>query len=91
MADDTTAAHAVAGIAMSASLMEALLKRGVIEQTDVDAILKDAASYVDALCADGGLKVEREARRLLTQIGKVEHEVAATEAPPIPIVEPAKP
>lgn len=90
MADDTAAAHAMAGLAASASLMEALVKRGLIEQTDVDTIIKDAASYVDALCADCGLKVEREARRLLALIGKVEHEAAETEAPPIPIVDPAK-
>ncbi len=91
MADDKSAAQALASIAMSASLMEALLKRGVIQQEDVGPIIRDAASYVAAFCTDCGPEVEREARRLLTLIGKAEQDVAASEPAPIPIVDPAEP
>jgi hypothetical protein len=90
MADETSAAQGLAGLAVSASLMEALLKRGIIEQADADTIIRDASSYVAAFSTDCGPQVEREAQRLLTLIGKAEQEVAATEAPPIPVVDPAK-
>jgi hypothetical protein len=89
MADEAAAAQALASLAIAASLMEALLKRGVIEQADVDPIIRDAASYVAAFCTDCGPKAEREAQRLLTQIGKAGHNVAVTEAAPIPVVDPA--
>ncbi len=89
MADAIPAAQALAGLAMSASLVEALLKRGVLEQSDVDPIIRDAASYVTAFCTDCGPEVEREALRLLALIGKTERDVAASEAPPIPVVDPA--
>jgi len=89
MADQTSAAHALAGLAISASLMEALLKRGVIEQADVDPIIGDAASYVAAFCIDCGPEVERDARRLLTLLGKAERDVAGPEPTPVPVVDPA--
>ena len=89
MADETSAAQGLAGLAVSASLMEALLKRGIIEQADADTIIRDAASYVAAFSTDCGPEVEREAQRLLTLIGKAEQEVAATEGPPMPVVDPA--
>lgn len=89
MADDTSAAQALAGVAMSASLMEALLKRGVIEKADVEPIIRDAASYVAAFCTECSPEVEREARRLLTLIGKADQDVAPAEPAPIPIVDPA--
>ena len=61
--------------------MEALLKRGVIEEADVDTIVRDAASYAAALCVEAAPEVEREALRLLALIKKAEQKVAATEAP----------
>jgi hypothetical protein len=89
MAVPTPAAEALAGLAMSASLMEALLKRGVIEQQDVDPIIRDAASYVAAFCTDCGAEVEREALRLLALIGKTGRDVLPPETSPIPVVDPA--
>jgi hypothetical protein len=89
MAVEAPNAQALAGLAMSASLMEALLKRGVIQQTDVDPIIHDAASYVAALCTECEAEVEREALRLLDLIGKTERDVAPVEPGPIPVVDPA--
>ena len=89
MAVETPAAQALAGLALSASLMETLVRRGVIEQAEVDSIVRDAASYVAAFCTDCGAEVEREALRLLAQIGKTGRDVTPDEAPPIPIVDPA--
>ncbi len=89
MADETPAAQALAGLAMSASLMEALLKRGVIEQADAEAIVRDAASYVTAFCTDSGPEVEREALRVLTLIGKSQRDVEVAQSAPIPVVDPA--
>ena len=89
MANETPAAQALASLALSASLIEALLKRGVIEQADADAIVRDAASYVAAFCTDSGPEVEREALRVLTLIGKSQRDVAVPQAAPIPVVDPA--
>jgi hypothetical protein len=89
MADEAAAGQALAGLAVSASLIEALLKRGIIDQADADTIIRDAASYVAAFSTDCEPAVEREAQRLLTLIGKAEQKVAVTEAPPVPVVEPA--
>lgn len=84
MAIETFAAQALAGLAISASLMEALLKRGVIEHADADTIVRDAASYVAAFTDSGP---EREALRVLTLIGKPKRDVAS-DAAPIPVVDP---
>jgi hypothetical protein len=89
VANETPAAQALAGLALSASLTEALLKRGVIEQADADAIVRDAASYVAAFCTDSGPEVEREALRVLTLIGRSQRDVSAAEAAPIPVAGPA--
>jgi hypothetical protein len=88
MADDAPAAQALAGLAMAASLMEALLKRGIIEQADADAIIREAASYVAAF-TNFGPDVEREALRVLKLIGKSQRDVAVAQAAPIPVVDPA--
>ena len=88
MADEPTAAQGLAGLAVCASLLEALLKRGVIEQADVDAIIEDASSYVAALSIELGQEVEGGARRLLTLIGRNQAKVAVTEGPHNPIVDP---
>ena len=85
MAEEVVAAQALAGLAVSASLMEALLKRGVIEEADVDTIVRDAASYAAAFCVEAAPEVEREALRLLGLIRKAEQKVAATEAPASPV------
>jgi hypothetical protein len=89
MADGTSSAAGLAGLALTASLMEALLKQGVIDRTAVDAIIRDSASYVDALCTDCGPEIERDARRLLTLIAKAEPTVATKDGSPIPLVDPA--
>jgi hypothetical protein len=89
MVNEAPAAKAFASLGMFAALVEALLKRGVLEPADVDAIIKDAVSYVAALCVESGPEVEREARRLLGLIGKAEQNIAETQAPPIPVVDPA--
>jgi hypothetical protein len=89
MADETSAAQAFAGLAMSASLMEALLKRGLIEQADVDAIMGDAASNVAAFCTDRGPEVEREALQVLELIGKSLRDVVVPEPAPAPVTDPA--
>jgi hypothetical protein len=85
------AAQALASLAVSAALMEALLKRGVIDQADVDPIMKDAGSYVAAFCTGCSPEVEREAQRLLTLIATAEREVRGPEpeAEPVPVAEPA--
>ena len=81
-------AQALAGLALCASLMEALLKRGVLERAAIDPIIQDAASYVAAFCTDCGPEIEREALRLLTLVGKSERDVAVADAAPIPVVDP---
>ena len=40
MADDTPSPHGLAALAISASLVEALVKQGIIDQATVEAILK---------------------------------------------------
>lgn len=89
MAVESSPAQALAGLAMSASLMEALLKRGVLEQKDVDLIVADATSYVAAFCTDCAAEIEREAMRLLAQVGKAGRDVAPADPGPTPVVDPA--
>jgi hypothetical protein len=61
--------QALAGLAVYASLMEALLKRGINEQDDVGAITKEAATNVAGFCTGFEAEVEKEAKHLLTGIG----------------------
>ena len=89
MAVETPAAQALAGLVLSAALMEALQKRGVIEHKDVDPIVRDAASYVAAFCTECSPEIEREALRLLDLIGKTEREIVPADAGPIPVVDPS--
>lgn len=84
--------QAMAALAVVASLIETLARRGVIDRAAVDDTLKDAASYAQALCADCAPETEREVQRLLKMIGQVgsqEARVAETEEAPIPLVDPA--
>lgn len=81
----------MAALAIVASLMEALLKRGVIDRTAVDDTLRDAMSYAQALCTDCPPEVEGGVQRLLRMIGQAQARVADTEAAPIPIIDPGDP
>lgn len=89
MTEDTPAAQALASLALSSSLMEALLKRGVIEGADAATIIRDAASYVAAFCTDAAPEVEREALRILELIDSTERNVAVAQSTPLPVVDPA--
>ena len=89
MSDEAPAAQALASLAVSAALIEALVKRGVIDQADVDTIIRDAGSYVAAFCTGSGAEVEREAQRLLTMIAKAEREVRGPEPEAVPVADPA--
>jgi hypothetical protein len=79
----TPRVQALAGLAVYASLMEVLLKRGITEQDDVGAITKEAATNVAGFCTGFGAEVERKAQHLLTVIGNPEQKVEATLTPPI--------
>lgn len=68
MADDAPSPHGLAALAISVSLAETLLKQGVIDQATVEAILKDANLYAQALCIDCSPEVEHETQRLLKEI-----------------------
>jgi hypothetical protein len=68
MADDAPSPHGLAALAISASLIEVLAKQGIIDQGAVDAILKEASLYAQALCIDCSPEVERETQRLLKEM-----------------------
>ena len=89
MTEETPAAQAVASLALSSSLMEALLRRGVIEQAEAETIMRDAASYVAALCTDTAPEVEREAQRILKLVGSTERNVEVAQPAPEPVADPA--
>jgi hypothetical protein len=78
MADDAASPHGIAGLAVSVSLVETLLKQGAIDQATVETILKEAILYAQALCIDCPTEVERETQRLLSQI-RLRGEPAAAE------------
>jgi hypothetical protein len=69
-AEKTPRVQALAGFAVYASLMEALLKRGINEQDNVGAITREAATSVAGLCTGFEAEVEKEAMHLLTVINK---------------------
>ncbi len=58
----TTRRHrmALAALAISASLVEALVKQGIIDRLGPEAILKEAKLYAQALCIGCSPEVERE-------------------------------
>ena len=65
MAEDAPSPHGIAALAISVSLVEALLKQGIIDQATVEATLKEANLYAQALCIDCSPEVERETQRIL--------------------------
>jgi hypothetical protein len=65
MADDALSPHGLAALALSVSLLETLLKQGVIDQTAVEDTLKDANVYAQAFCVDCAPEVDRETQRIL--------------------------
>ena len=81
--------QALTALAVVMSLVEALVKRGVIDQSALDATLKNAGTNAQALCADCSREVEREVQRLVDEIGKTAAQAAATETPPVPLIDPA--
>ncbi|GEP60237.1 hypothetical protein [Reyranella soli] len=89
MTEETPAAQAVAGLALSSSLMEALMKRGVIDKAGAETIIRDAASYVAAFCTDAAPEVEQEALRILKLVGSTEQNVAVAQSMPLPVADPA--
>ena len=87
MAEAPTA-QALTALAVAMSLLEALLKRGVIDADAVGSIVKDAGNYAQVLCADCSREVEREVQRLLDVVGNAATHMDAAEAAPIPLVDP---
>ncbi|SEP41826.1 hypothetical protein SAMN02990966_05975 [Rhodospirillales bacterium URHD0017] len=75
MADNAPSPHGLAALAVSASLLEALLRRGAIDRATVEAILKEATTYAQALCIDCSPEVERETLRIVGLIGTPEEPV----------------
>jgi hypothetical protein len=80
MADEAPSPHGLAALAISVSLVEALLKQGVIDPATVEATLKEANLYAQALCIDCSPEVERETQRILKEI-RVPGEPAAAAEP----------
>ena len=56
---------AIAAFALAASTVESLRKSGLVSQQVLDELLKGAASYVQASCADYPPEIEQEAQRVL--------------------------
>ena len=65
MAEDAPSPHGLAALAISVSLVETLLKQGIIDQATVETTLKEASLYAQASCVDCSAEVERETQRLL--------------------------
>ena len=68
MPEEPPSPHGLAALAISTSLVQVLLKQGVIDAATVDAILKEAGLYAQALCIDCSPEVERETMRSVKQI-----------------------
>jgi hypothetical protein len=79
-ANSPPSAQAIAALGLAASLMESLVRGGLIDQEVIDAIVKDAASYVQALCTDCPPEVERQAQAILKLLGKPPADVPPSEA-----------
>jgi hypothetical protein len=67
---NSPSAQAIAALGLAASLIEGLVRGGLIDQEVIDAIVKDGASYVQALCTDCPPEVERQAQAILKLLGK---------------------
>ena len=70
MPDEAAMPYALAGLAMTASLMDALLKRGMIDEAFVAAATKEAIAYAQALCTEWSPDVERETQRILQLVSQ---------------------
>ena len=68
MADDPPSPHGLAALAISMSFVQALLKQGLIDHATVEAVLKEANLYAQALCIDCSPEVERETMRIVKEI-----------------------
>jgi hypothetical protein len=79
MADDQPSPHGLTALAISVSLVQALLKQGLIDRATVEASLKEAGLYAQALCIDCSPEVERETLQIVKQI-KPEEPVAVADA-----------
>jgi hypothetical protein len=79
MADDPPSPHGLAALAISMSFVQALLKQGLIDRATVEATLKEAGLYAQALCIDCSPEVERETLRIVKLI-KPEEPVAVGDA-----------
>ena len=79
MADNPPSPHGLAALAISVSFVQALLKRDLIDGATVEAALKEAGLYVQALCIDCSPEVEREALRIVSQT-RPEEPVAVADA-----------
>ena len=61
------------------SFVQALLRQGLIDGATLEATLKEAGLYAQALCIDCSPEVERETMRIVKQI-KPEIAVAVADA-----------
>jgi hypothetical protein len=70
MPDEAALPYALAGLATTASLMDVLLKRGVIDEAFIAEVTKEAIAYAQALCTEWSPDVERETQRILQLINQ---------------------
>ena len=70
MPDEAALPYALASLATTVSLMDALLKRGIIDEAFVAAATKEAIAYAQALCVELSPDVERETQRILQLINR---------------------
>jgi hypothetical protein len=70
MPDGATLPYALASLATTVSLMDALLKRGGIDEAFVAAATKEAIAYAQALCVELSPDLERETQRILRSTGR---------------------
>ena len=70
MPDEAALPYALARLAATVSLMDALLKGGVIDEAFVAAATKEAITYAQALCTEWSPDVERETQRILQLISQ---------------------
>lgn len=68
MAEERPSPHGLAALALSTSLLQVLLKHGVIDDATVASIVKEAGLYAQALCTDCSPEVERETLRIVKLI-----------------------
>jgi hypothetical protein len=79
MPDEAALPYALAGLATTVSLMDALLKQGLIDEAFVAEATKEAIACAQALCTEWSPDVERETQRILQLISQPKTAVAASE------------